>query len=162
MVNYLKAMYAMTQRSADLSVVSDSISLSDDSITELDFSSRTIRTYDEDNEAPETPKTPEQQPTPERTPSPPDSRKSTTSSVMFEEDSELMPLCPNLMYQTVDQRLAKELEDIGKSYNFICIDRTMTYERLYQFKSRGIKQTITLYLKTGTVRLQPGGPYFQK
>ena len=81
---------------------------------------------------------------------------------MFEEDSELMPAAlENNLYQTVNQLLPGELEEIGKTYNFICIDKTLR-DKIYQFKARTIRQTITCYMQSGTVRLQPGGNTFHR
>ena len=67
----------------------------------------------------------------------------------------------NNLYQTVNQLLPGELEEIGKTYNFICIDKTLR-DKIYQFKARTIRQTITCYMQSGTVRLQPGGNTFHR
>merc|ERR1712131_217696 len=157
-------MYTITQRSAVLSIVSNSITLSDDSVTEIDQSSRTIRTIDDDDI--EELEDEEGSPEVKSTPSPviPDSPRSSYNMFeeedWFEEDSELMPLAlENKFYQTVNHLLPGELEEIGKTYNFICIDKTHR-DKIYQFKARTIRQTVTCYMQSGTVRLQPGGNIF--
>ena len=160
MTNYMKIMYRMTQRHVDLSVISDSISLSDDSVTEVAVITRTIE--NSDNEETLSDRTPEVDSTPQASPLSP---ALSSSPDMFEEDdnpddTELLPVhLEDRMYNYVKTFEPAELVEIGNLHGFFSSGK-VSKDNMIQFKA--FNQTISIYMNTSTVRLQPGGEKYDR
>ena len=148
-------MYRMTQQHVDLSVISDSLSLSDDSVKEVGVITRTIDNFSEDDEIADV--TPDVKPTP---PTSPASLEPSSSPDMFEEDdTELLPAdIKDKMYKFVKTFSTEELMEIGNMHGFFCSGK-VSKDKILQ--SKAYRQTISVYLTTSTVRLQPGGENYE-
>ena len=81
---------------------------------------------------------------------------------MFYEDRDLLP--PNLVekrYKYVGKLSVDELLDIGNLHGFFSTG-IVSPDNILQFKALEAKQTVSIYVKTSTVRLQPGGKMYDR